>query len=81
MRGTVFGVVAKIVTQNVEKQARATYERTLPLWPRYVDDTFTAVHKGEIDYLQIERPHAVYEGDRGNGKIPFLDCLTETKTD
>ena len=26
-----------------------TYTRTIPLWLRYVDDTFTAVCKDEID--------------------------------
>ena len=33
-----------------KKQALAvTYTRTIPLWLRYVDDTFTAVCKDEID--------------------------------
>ena len=35
--------------QNIEGQALATYTRTIPLWLRYVDDTFTALHKDEID--------------------------------
>ena len=35
--------------QNIEEQALSTYTKTLPLWLRYVDDTFTAVHKDEID--------------------------------
>ena len=42
-------VVAEIVMQNIEEQALATYTRTVPLWLRYVDDTFTAVHKDGID--------------------------------
>ena len=42
-------VVAEIVMQNIEEQALATYKRTIPLWLRYVDDRFTAVHKDEID--------------------------------
>ena len=46
----VFVVVAQMrVMQNIEKQALATYEWTLPVWLRYVDDTFTAVRKDEID--------------------------------
>ena len=54
LHGTAMGspvsvVVAEIVMQNIEEQALATYKRTLPLWLRYVDDTFTAVHKDEID--------------------------------
>jgi len=47
LHGTV--VVAEIVMQNIEERALATYKRTLPLGLRYVDDTFTAVHKDEID--------------------------------
>ena len=42
-------VVAEIVMQNIKEQGLATYTRTIPLWIRYVDDTFTAVHKDEID--------------------------------
>ena len=42
-------VVAKIVMQNIEERALGIYKRTLPLWLRYVDDTFTTVHKDEID--------------------------------
>ena len=38
--------------QNIEEQALATYTRTIPLWLRYVDDTFTAVHKDGIDDFQ-----------------------------
>ena len=54
LHGTAMGspvsvVVAEIVMQNIEERALATYKRTLPLWLRYVDDTFTAVHKDEID--------------------------------
>ena len=42
-------VVAEIVMQNIEKQALASYKRTIILWLRYVDDTFTALHRDEID--------------------------------
>jgi len=35
--------------QNTEERALATYKRRLPLWLRYVDDTFTDVHKDKID--------------------------------
>ena len=35
--------------QHVEERALATCRQTIPLWLRYVDDTFTAVHKDEID--------------------------------
>ena len=54
LHGTAMGspvsvVVAEIVMQNIEERALATYKRTLPLWLRYVDDTFTAVHIDEMD--------------------------------
>ena len=50
------------------------------LWLRYVDDTFTAVHKDEIDTLHehLNRQNADIQFTREveeNGKIPFLDCL------
>ena len=45
MGSPVSVVVAEIVMQNIEEQALATYTRTVRVWLRYVDDTFTAVHK------------------------------------
>ena len=70
MGSPVSVVVAEIVKQNIEEQALASYKRTIPLWLRYVDDTFTTLHKDEIDDFheesqQAERPHSVYQGDRG----------------
>ena len=52
--GTAIGspvsvVVTEIVMQNIEERALTTCRQTIPLWLRYVDDTFTAVHKDEID--------------------------------
>jgi len=47
--GSPVSVVAEIVMQNIKERALATPKRTLPLRLRYVDDTFTAVHKDEID--------------------------------
>ena len=73
-------VVAEIVMQNIEEQALATYTRTLPLWLRYVDDTFTAIHKDGIDDFHecLNRRNADLQFTKEikeNGKIPFLDCL------
>ena len=47
LHGTAMGsplsvVVADITMQDIEKQALASYTRTILLWLRYVDDTFTA---------------------------------------
>ena len=85
LHGTAMGspvsvVVAEIVMQNIEEQALATYKQTVPLWLRYVDDNFTAVHKDEIDIFHehLNRQNADIQFTReveDNGKIPFLDCL------
>ena len=53
---------------------------TVPLWLRYVDDTFTAVHKDGIDdfHEHLNRQNADIQFTKEieeNGKIPFLDCL------
>ena len=72
----VSGVVAEIVMQNIEQQALATYKETLPLWLRYVDDTFTAEHKDEIDFLYEQNTYIQFTREiEENGKIPFLNCL------
>ena len=73
-------VVAEIVMQNIEEQAQATYTQTVPLWLRYADDTFTAVHKDGIDdfHEHLNRQNAGIQFTKEieeNGKIPFLDCL------
>ena len=69
-----------VIMQNIEERALATYKRTLPLWLRYVDDTFTAVHKDEIDdfheHLNGQKTDIQFTKEiEENGKIPFLDCL------
>ena len=68
MGSPVSVVAAKIVLQNIEEQALATYTRIILLWLGYVDDTFRAVLKDEIDDFH-EHPHergrTVYQGDRG----------------
>ena len=85
LHGTAMGlpvslVVAEIVMQHIEERALATCRQTIPLWLRYVDDTFNAVHKDEIDDLhdhlneQNADIHFTKEIEE-NGKLPFLDCL------
>ena len=85
LHGTAMGspvsvVVAEIVMQNIEEQALLTYTKTLPLWLCYVDNTFSTVHKDEIDtfheHLNRQNPHIQFTKEiEENGKIPFLDCL------
>ena len=85
LHGTAMGspvpvVVAEIVMQKIEERALATYKRTLAPWLRYVDDTFTAVNKDEINdfHENLNRQNADIQFTKEieeNGKIPFLDCL------
>ena len=85
LHGTAMGspvsvVVAEIVMQHVEERALATCRQTIPLWLRYVDDTFTAIHKDEIDafhdHLNEQNADIQFTKEiEENGKLPFLDCL------
>ena len=85
LHGTAMGspvsvVVAEIVMQHVEESALATCRQTIPLWLRFVDDTFTAVHKDEIDdfhdHLNEQNADIQFTKEiEENGKLPFLDCL------
>jgi len=85
LNGTAMGspvsvVVAEIVMQHVEEHVLATCRQTIPLWLRYVDDTFTAVHKDEVDdfhnHLNEQNADIQFTKEiEENGKLPFLDCL------
>ena len=52
MGSLVSVVVAEGIMQNIEERALVTYQRTLPLWLRYVDDTLTAVHRRNRRFSQ-----------------------------
>ncbi|XP_027043162.1 uncharacterized protein LOC113671146 [Pocillopora damicornis] len=80
MESPVSVVVAEIVMQNIDERALATCRQTIPLWLRYVDDTFTAVHKDEIDafHNHLNEKNTDIQSTREieeDGKLPFLDCL------
>ena len=58
----------------------STCPQTILLWLRYVDDTFTAVHKDEIDefYDHLNEQNADIQFTKEveeDGKLPFLTCL------
>jgi len=58
----------------------ATCRQTILLWLRYVDDTFTVVHKDRIDafhdHLNEQNADIQFIKEiEENGKLPFLDCL------
>ena len=89
LHGTATGspvsvVVAEIVMQNIEERTLSTCRQTIPLWLRYVDDTFTAVRQDEIDafhhHLNGQNTDIQFTREvEENGKLPFLDCQ-ETNT-
>ena len=74
MGSLVSVVVAEIVMQNIEERALATYKRTVPLWLRYVDNTFTSVHKNEIDDF-----HKHLNRQNANKQFSHLTTLFFTK--
>ena len=58
----------------------STCRQTIPLWLRYVDDTFTAVRHDEIDafHHHLDEQNTDIQFTREveeNGKLPFLVCL------
>ena len=66
--------------QHVEKRALAICRQTTLLWSRYADDTFTLVHKNEIDAFPDHRNEQnaniqFTKEIEENGKLSFLDCL------
>ena len=81
MGSPVSVVVAEIAMQNIEEQALAPYTRSIPLWLRSVDDTFTPVHDGIDDFHEhLNRQNEDIQFTKeieqnGNLKIPFVDCL------
>ena len=66
--------------QNIKESTLSTCWQTIPLWLRYVDDTFTAVRHDEIDafhhHLNEQNTDIQFTREvEENGKLPFLDCL------
>ena len=49
MGSLVSVVVSEIAMQNIEEQALATYQTRLPFSLRHVDNTLTAVGKGQTE--------------------------------
>ena len=85
LHGTAIGspvsvVVAEIVMLSIEGRALATYQRTLPFWFRYVDDSITALQQDDIEsfHNHINEQNCDIQFTKEieeNGTIPFLDCL------
>jgi len=68
-------------------RALATCRQTITLWLRYVDGTFTTVHKDETDdfHDHLNEQNADIQlilfttEIEENGKVPFLDCLVQQR--
>ena len=84
LHGTAMGLPLSVVVAEIvmlqHGEERATCRQTTPLWLRYVDDTFTAVQKDEIDTFQDHLTEQNVDIQftkeiEDNGKLPFLDCL------
>ena len=74
------GSPVSVVMQHVEERALESCPQMIPLWLRYVDDTFIAVHKDEIedfhDHLNEQNADIQFtKAIEENGKLTFLDCL------
>ena len=70
----------------MEEHALATCQQTIPHLLRYVDDTFTTVHKDEIDafhgHLNKQNTDILFTKEIAeNGEHPFLDCLVSRDDD
>ena len=68
------------VSVVVAESAPSTCRQTIPLWLRYVDDTFTAVQHDEVNafhhYLNGQNTDIQFTREvEENGKLPFLDYL------
>ena len=75
--GTAMGSPVSVV---VAESAPSTCRQTIPLWLRYVDDTFTAVQHDEVNafhhHLNGQNTDIQFTREvEENGKLPFLDYL------
>ena len=77
MGSPVSVIVTEIVMQHVEEHALSTCRQTIPLWLRYIDDTFSAVHKDEIGAFCNHYNTGIHltKEIKENGKPPFLAYL------
>jgi len=51
MGSSLSPVIANIVMEYIEQQAIATFPHDVPLWKRYVDDTFVIVDHSHLASL------------------------------
>ena len=79
-------VIANIFMVELECSLVPTLNDILPVWTRYVDDTFTFVKKGQLDHVlnTINDFHNdikfTHEAEK-DGSIPFLDVKVDRRSD
>ena len=62
--------------QNIEEQALTTYKQILPLWLRYVDDTYTKKKTAtSMNTLTNKISKANSPGKIEENGLLFVDCL------
>ena len=73
-------VLANVFMVHLEESIAPKLKPIMPIWLRYVDDTFTLVKKGKLQEI-IEALNSFHENIKfthefeENNKIPFLDVL------
>ena len=79
-------VLANAFMVHLEETIVSKLEDSMPVWRRYVDDTFTLVRKGKVDeriaalnnfHPNITFTHEIEQG----GKMAFLDVLIKKEED
>ena len=87
MGSPISPIVANLFMKDLEVQAIMTSPSPPVLWKRYVDDTFTIIHKQDkdsfLEHLNNIHPNIKFtsEETRPDGAILFLDILITPKDD
>ena len=79
-------VLANVFMVELEERLVPTMEQDMPLWYRYVDDTFTYIKESEIEkvkeILNAFHPSIKFTCEKEEGqKISFLDVLVQRNSD
>ena len=86
MESPVFVVAANLVMEDAEQKALNLLSRKLPIWKRYIDDTFTIVQHDMLinldSHLNSIKPSIRFTMEvEENGILPFLDVTVTRHED